>query len=381
MQRGYKVELDLNNKQRTLCAKHAGSARYAYNWGLARKQAAREAGEKSPSAIDLHRELNLLKQGELAWLYEVSKCAPQEALRDLDRAYTNFYRRVKSGKGKPGFPKFKSKKRSRPSFRLTGSIRVSERHIQLPRLGKLRLKEAGYIPQGAKVLSATVSERAGRWFVAVLVDIQQAEPIPATGEPVGCDWGLKTMLVTSDRREYANPHALKRNLKKLARLNRSLHRKQKGSNNREQARKQLARLHYRIACIRQDAIHKATTDVVAKTKPGDQRPCVVVIEDLNAAGMLQNHKLALEVNDVGPSKFKWQFKYKTRWTGSKLLLADRWYPSSKLCSGCGSRKEVLALSERIYNCESCGLVLDRDQNAARNLASLASETTASYAES
>jgi len=147
--RAYKTELRLNNQQRSRCEQHAGAARYAYNWGLHQKNEAYKATGKSPSAITLHRELNALKKTELPWMYEVSKCAPQEALRDLDVAYKNFFRRVKQGAKAKGFPKFKSKHRSKKTFRLTGSIRVLEGHIQLPRLGRLHLKEKGYLPVGA----------------------------------------------------------------------------------------------------------------------------------------------------------------------------------------------------------------------------------------
>jgi putative transposase len=161
--RAYKTELDLNNIQKTACARHAGAARWAYNWGLARKMEAYRNGEKVPSAIDLHRELNVLKQGELSWMYEVSKCAPQEALRNLDQAYAHFFRRVKEKKAgrkiQAGFPKFKSKKNGLGGFRLTGAIHIFDHAIQLPRLGHLRLKERGYLPQeGVHILSATVSE-------------------------------------------------------------------------------------------------------------------------------------------------------------------------------------------------------------------------------
>ena len=173
--RAYKTELDLNNVQKTACAHHTGAARWAYNWGLARKMEAYQNGEKVPTAIDLHRELNVLKKGELSWMYTISKCAPQEALRNLDQAYAHFFRRVKQKKAgrkiQAGFPKFKSKKNGLGSFRLTGAIHIYDRVIQLPRLGRLRLKERGYLPvEGVHILSATVSERAGHWFVSVQVE-------------------------------------------------------------------------------------------------------------------------------------------------------------------------------------------------------------------
>jgi hypothetical protein len=178
----FKTELDLNNVQKTACARHAGAARWTYNWGLARKIEAYQKGEKVPTAIDLHRQLNVLKKGELAWMYEVSKCAPQEALRNLDQAYAHFFRRVKEKKAgrkiRAGFPRFKSKKNGLGSFRLTGAIHVFDHAIQLPRLGRLRLKERGYLPvEGVHILSATVSESAGRWFVSVQVEMSQPEPL------------------------------------------------------------------------------------------------------------------------------------------------------------------------------------------------------------
>jgi IS605 OrfB family transposase len=301
--RAYKTELDLNNKQHTLCAKHAGTARFAYNWGLARKIETFKSGLPVPTAIDLHRELNTLKKTDFPWMYGVSKCAPQEGLRNLDKAFDNFFRRVKlkkTGKftGKVGFPKFKSKKRCLGSFRLTGAIHVFFDSIQLPRLGRLRLKERDYLPSGAKILSATMSEHAGRWFVSVQVE-EEVEIVKGTGEPLGVDLGIKTMAVCSDSREFENPKALRKSLKKLRRAQRELSRRRKGGKNREKSRRSLAKLHSRIANIRKDAIHKATTSIVAKNKPVEQRPSVVVIEDLKVSNMLQNHKLARAISDVG----------------------------------------------------------------------------------
>jgi putative transposase len=155
VQKGYKTELKVNNKQRTACLKHAGAARFTYNWGLNQKMLAYKKGEKTPNAIELHRRLNAIKSTELPWMYEVSKCSPQEALRNLDRAYDNFFK--KRGR----FPRFKSKKNGIGSFRLTGTIKITKNAVQLPRLGRLRLKEQGYIPTDAKILSASVSERTG----------------------------------------------------------------------------------------------------------------------------------------------------------------------------------------------------------------------------
>ena len=366
--RAFKTELDLNNRQKTACARHAGAARYAYNWGLARKIAAYRNGEKVHTAIDLHRELNVLKKTELVWMYAVSKCAPQEALRDLDRAYAHFFRRVKEKKAgkmvKVGFPRFKSKKHGVGGFRLTGAIHIFEKVIQLPRLGVLRLKESGYLPtEGVKVLSATVSERAGRWFVSIQVEMEIPDPDPE-GKPVaGIDLGLTRLATVSDGTAFENPRALKSNLGRIKRLQRVVSRRQPGSANRRKAIARLARTHQRVANIRKDALHQVTSRL-ARTK------AAVVLEDLNVSGMLRNHHLAQAIADVGWYEFRRQMTYKGAWYGCQIFLADPYFPSTRRCSGCGNIKADMALSQRQYVCEACGLSLDRDLNAAHNLEGL-----------
>src|SRR5579885_497435 len=221
--RAYKTELDLTNEQVTACKQHAGAARFAYNWGLARRQEEYRATKKSLNAIELHRELNALKKTELPWMYDMSKCAPQEALRNLDNAFRHFFRRWKlkqegKWKGELGYPQLKSKKKGLGSFRLTGRIIVFPDAIQLPRLGRLRLKERGYLPMsGAKLLSATVSEQAGHWYVSVQVEQEQTVP-ENTGPVVGVDLGVKSLATCSDGTVIPNPRHLKRRLKKLKRL-------------------------------------------------------------------------------------------------------------------------------------------------------------------
>ena len=366
--RAFKTELDLNNAQKTACARHAGAARYAYNWGLARKKEVFANGQKTPSAIDLHRELNALKKTELTWMYEVSKCAPQEALRDLDNAFAHFFRRVKEKKAgknvKAGFPRFKSKKNSLGSFRLTGAIHIFENSIQLPRLGVLRLKERGYLPmEGVHVLNATVSEKAGRWFVSVQVEMDIPDPEPMEKPAAGVDLGINRMAQVSDGEYFENPRALKQSLTKLKRLQRVVSRRQKGSANRKKAVRQLAKAHFRVANIRKDALHQATT-FLTKTKSA------IVLENLNVSGMAKNRHLAQAVADVGMYEFRRQMTYKGAWYGCEVLLADRFYPSTKRCSQCGQVKESIGLDEREYHCCGCGLLLDRDLNAALNLEQL-----------
>lgn len=268
--RGYKTELDLNNKQITACLKACGVARFVFNWGLKRCQEEYATSQKTPSSYDLQKEINALKKTEFPWMYDVSKSVPEGALDDLHSAFKNFFRKCKLSKqgkhkGKCGYPKFKSKKRSIGSFCLKGHIHVYERKIQLPRLGDLRLKITGYIPiSGVKILSARVSEKAGRWYVSVQVEEEIADSIPATGEAIGVDLGVKTLATTSEAVVYENPKALRSSLKKLARLGRRHSRKMKGSKNRKKATRKLARMYARIAHVRENALHQAT--VVAQSR-------------------------------------------------------------------------------------------------------------------
>ncbi len=367
--RAYKTELDLNHAQVTACKRHAGAARWAYNWGLHQQQDRYQATGKSPSAMELHRELNALKKTDLPWMYAVSKCAPQEALRNLVSAFAHFFRRCqlkKEGKlrGKVGYPQFKSKKRGLGSLRLTGAIVVFPKAIQLPRLGRLRLKEKHYLPtKDVKMLSATVSVQAGHWYVSIQVEQEQAIP-ENTGPVVGVDLGVKWLATFSDGTMIPNPRHLKRRLKKLKRLHQAVSRKVKSSKNRRKAANTLAKRYRKVANQRANTLHQLTASL-AKTKS------VIVIEDLNVAGMLKQHHLAQAMADVGFGEYRRQLVYKAAWYGSRVLLASRWEPSSKTCSGCGWVDEDLTLASRTFHPQQCGLLLDRDLNAALNLERLA----------
>jgi len=229
-----------------------------------------------------------------------------------------------------------------------------------------------YIPtSGVNILSATVSEQAGRWFVSVQVEEEVSDAVQASGKPVGIDLGIKTLATCSDGRTIENPKALRKNLKKLKRLSRRHSRKQERGKNRKKAARKLARLHARIAHIRSDALHKATSALVAKTKPASERPAVMVIEDLNVAGILKNRKLSRAIADVGFAELRRQLEYKADLAGSASKVVSRWYPSSKTCSNCEWVDDDLTLADRVFVCQECGLVLDRDLNAALNLAASA----------
>lgn len=360
VKRAFKTELNLNNEQITACLQHAGTARFAFNWGLRETIEAHKRGEKKPSAIDLHKKLNALKATEFAWMYKSSKCAAQEALRNLDVAFDNFFRRVKQGNSKKGFPKFKSKKNGIGSFRLTGTIKISERTIQLPRLGKLRLKEFGYLPVDAKVSQATVSEKNGRWYVSVLTQVD-VEPVVTQDMPaVGVDFGVKTLATLSDGTVVENPTHLKAAQRKLKRLQRAVSRRVKGSGRRKDAVKKLSKLHEKIANKRKDTMHKFTIRITRESS-------VIGIEDLSVSGMLKNHKLAGAIADAAFSEMRRQTEYKASWYGSRVVIYPRFEPSSKKTNCCGVILGQLSLSDRTLVCPKCGMVVDRDYNAALNI--------------
>ncbi len=365
VRRAYRYELNPNVQQRILLAKHAGAARFTYNWGLARRIELYQRTSKTTNAIEQHRELNRLKKTEYPWLYDVSKCAPQEALRDLDRAFQNFFRGLKEGR-KVGFPKFRKKKWLDDSFRLTGSIRVVGRAVQLPRLGLIRLKEEPKV-QG-RILSATVSRGAERWYVSLTVEVDLPDPEPVEGPAVGIDVGLKHLatLVQEDGtvEKVQAPRPLLRYLRLLERRHRQHSRKQKRSNNRKKSALRLARLYMRIRHIRWDFLHKMTTKL-ARTKR------VVVVEDLSVRGLLKNSKLARHIADMGWGEFRRMLAYKCQWYGGRLVIVNRYFPSSKICSCCGQVLESLSLHTREWDCPDCGVQHDRDVNAAKNLLAFA----------
>lgn len=359
--RAYKVQLDVNNKQQTLLLQHIGCARWAYNWALTKKKESFDKKEKIPNAIELHRELNKLKQSEVPWMYNSSKTSPQNALRDCDKAFQNFFTRCKKKvKGKKGFPKFKSKKNEKQSFRLDGAISVESDCVKLPRIGKLKLAEKDYIPTDCKILSATVSKRAGKWFVSVQVETPDREHSDAKNEVVGIDLGIKTLATCSDGTTYENPKALKKNLKRLKRKQKQLSRKKKGSKNYGKTKQRLAKLHYHISNIRKDCLYKITSKIIDENQ-------VIVLEDLKVSNMMKNHCLAQAISDVGLHEFRCQIEYKAKWSGRKVIFADTFFPSSKTCSCCGWKNSDLKLTDRVFECKMCDMKLDRDSNASLNL--------------
>lgn len=378
---------------------HAGAARVAHNWALARVRAVMEqrAAERSYGIAEdaltppvgwslpaLRKAWNAAK-GEVApWWAENSKEAYNTGLDALARALEN-WSASRTGKraGRPvGFPRFKSRHRSTPTVRFTtGAMRVEpdRRHVRLPRLGGLRLHEsarklARRIEAGtARIMSATVRRQGGRWFVSLCCEVDRAERTPARpGAVVGVDVGVKHLAVLSTGEMVPNPRHLDAAQRRMRARGRRLSRRvgpdrrtgRCPSNRWQQARAQLARAHGRVANLRRDGIHKLTSRLAWEFG-------TVVVEDLNIAGMIRNRRLARAISDAGFGQLRRQLAYKTQWNGGRLVVADRWFPSSKTCSDCGAVKSKLALAERTFVCTACGLVLDRDLNAALNLAALA----------
>lgn len=355
MIKAHVIRLYPNKSQETLLKKSCGVARHSYNWALSKWKELYEHGHK-PTAYGLIKLQNSMKREEMPFYMEVSKTAPQYAIHNLEKAYKSMW------KGNTKYPKFKKKGINDTFLSVENHLgfKQSNKKIHLPRIGKVKCAED--LRFQGKVNNVRVKRVSDKWFAIINIDVDNVPPnISENKVIVGVDVGIKSLFVTSYGGVYENPKALKNNLKKLARLNRVLSRKLKGSNNRERAKVILSRLHYRISCIRKHALHTATTDIVNKAD-------VIVIEDLNVKGMLKNRKLSRAISDVGIGEALRQIKYKAAWQGKEVIVADRWFASSKTCSRCGHKKEALKLSERTYNCEKCSLSMDRDLNAAKNLA-------------
>jgi putative transposase len=367
----HKIRLNPNNKQATYLAKAAGTARFAYNWALAEWQTQYAAwkednSQPKPNQMSLRRQLNAIKREQFPWMLEVTKNAPQMAIIQLGAAFKNFFA------GRAQYPQFKKKGKSRDSFTLTNDqFAIDASRIRIPNLGLVRMRET--LRFSGKILSATVSRTADQWFASITVDTDQNPLPPAENQgTVGVDLGVSALatLSTGEKVLGAKPH--KALLSRLKRLSRSLSRKVKGSANRHKAKQKLARLHAKIANIRQDSLHQLTTYLT-------RRFHTVGIEDLNVSGMVKNRHLSRAISDMGFFEFRRQLEYKADMRGSVVVVADRFFASSKTCSapGCGHKVDKLPLSVREWTCPVCGAVHDRDVNAAKNLQEYAVSSTVS----
>ena len=290
MQRAHKIRLNPSAEQEKYLRQSCGVARFVFNYGLAEWKHQYEAGEE-PSAYKLKKQLNAVKRQEFPWMYDVTKCAVDTGFRNLDIAFKNFFRRCKNGDAKKGYPRFKSKRRSRKSFRMDGGrVKIDRHWVKLEKLDE-PINMAEELRFDGEIKSVTISEDAGHWHAAVNVEVEPPEH-EHLKESVGIDLGIKTLAALSDSTQYENQGLLRSELRKLKCLNRELSRRQEGSGRWNRTKQKLAKLHRCIANRRLDYQHKMTTEIA-------QTYLVIGVEDLNVAGMLRNHRLALSIADAG----------------------------------------------------------------------------------
>ena len=367
MLKAYKYRLYPNNIQKEQIGKTFGCCRFVYNQMLAKRIDDYKQENKSMSKIDMNNYCNRVIKKEFEWLKEVDKWALTNSIYNLDEAYKNFFRRVKQGQG-VGFPKFKSKKNRRNSYKTNfsnGNIKVdfTNNKIQLPKLKWIKAKVHREFV--GKIKSATISHApSGKYFVSILVDTENVQ-LPKLETKVGIDLGLNEFAITSDGEVFDNPKWLRKQEQKLKKAQRNLSRKKKGSKNREKARIKVAKIHEKIANQRKDYLHKISSYITNENQ-------VIVIEDLKVSNMMSNHKLAKAIGEVSWYEFRIMLEYKCKWKGRQLIIAPTNYASSQLCSNCGNKsQQTKDLSCRTYVCEKCGMILDRDINASINLLKLA----------
>ena len=351
----YKFRIYPNINQKTQIAQHIGSSRFLYNYFLNKRINLYKDEGKFMSYYDCARELKGLKE-EYEWLKESNAQSLQASLENLDKAYTNFF------KTKKGFPKFKSKRFSKQSYKVKQGVKIFDKYIQIPKLKKVKCVYDRKVE--GKILSATISRNsANQYFVSV--NVEQEKEIPAKvkvedSKVVGIDMGIKSLAILSNKKVIPNLKLTKLFARNLKLKQRKLAKKELGSKRYYLAKLRLARLHSHIANKRLDYIHKATTKIINENQ-------VVILEDLAVSNMVKNHKLASSISDASWSEFKRQLEYKSKWQGKAIYEIDRFYPTSKQCSSCGFIHQGLKLSDRTFKCPKCNHIQDRDIQAAQNI--------------
>ena len=362
--KAYQFRIYPDAAQRQQLAVEFGNARFVWNRCLDLRGKAWEERQERHNYVSLNRQVTEWKRGEFPWLADSAACCLTQVLIDQDKAFKNFFEKRTS------YPKFKSR-HHRQSVRYQLDQRQIERTYQageflkLPKLGALKIRWS-QVPAGIPKMATVSKTPEGRYFVSFACEVEM-EALPLTGKTVGLDLGIKDVVVSWDGEEATksgNPRHLKRQLKHLKRQQRRLSRMQKGSQRRNKQRVKVAKIHAHIAAMRADFLHKTTTAIV---KSAD----VIALEDLNVKGMVKNHCLAGAIADVGMGEFRRQIEYKAAWNGRQVVVVDRWFPSSKTCSACGSYQAKMPLSVRDWTCPDCGMQHDRDVNAAQNIRNIA----------
>lgn len=365
-QQAFKYRVYPTSEQQTAIAKAFGCCRFVYNYGLDLKVKTYEQTGENLSCFDLIKRLPALKE-EFEWLREVGSQSLQMALRNLDNAFLRFFQK------KGGFPKFKSRKNHNQSCQFPQGVKVDfeAKTVYLPKIGHVRLKLRKLTHRfDGKIKTVTLRQTAsGKYFLSILVERDLDNPTPphiTRDDTLGIDVGIKVFATLSTGEEIQHPKTLKRSLARLKRLQRAVSRKQKGSNNRDKARRKLAKLHEHVANQRKDFLHKVSHRLTSENQAG-----TIAMEDLHIAGMVKNHKLAQAISDSAWGMFDDFISYKSAWRGKNHLHIGRFEASSKICSVCGWRKPDLTLKDREWVCGGCGSLRLRDRNAAENIQNFA----------
>src|SRR3989454_6335367 len=354
--RAYHYRFYPTDEQAHILARTFGCARYVYNWALRLRTDAYYKEQKRIGYHETSAHLTLLKkQEETSWLGEVSSVPLQQALSHLDRAFRHFF------EGCAAYPVFKKKQGDQAATYVASAFRWDGIQLTLAKMDTpLDIHWSRPLPEGCKPTTVTVrKDTAERYFVSILLE-EDIKPLPVVNKQVGLDLGLKSMVITSDGQTHGNPKFFHQDEKKLAKAQRRLAKKKKGSQNRAKARVKVARIHARIADRRRDSQHQLSTHIIRENQ-------VVCVESLQVKNMVKNHCLAQAISDVGWSEFVRQLEYKAEWDGRTLVKIDKWYPSSKRCFDCGHILDSLTLDVRSWTCPGCGMVHDRDINAAKNI--------------
>jgi len=351
--KAFKFRLEPNKQQKVLINKTLGCCRFLYNQMLSEKQLKYKS--KDTTKCKTEKEYKF----EFEWLKEVDSIALQQSRIDLKTAYDNFFRKLKAGQ--PTTLKFKSKHNPKNSYRtlnVNNSIRIEENSIKLPKLGLVKFRKSREVL--GNIRSVTVSKNIlGRYYISILCEVE-IDKLPISNKEIGLDLGLKEFCITSNNEFVSNPKYLRKLEDKLKKAQRKLSLRKKGSNNRFKQQKKVFKLHEKIRNQRLDFLHKLSTKLINENQ-------VICLEDLQVKNMIKNHCLAKSISDVSWNKFVELLKYKSDWYGRELVQIDKFFPSSKICSNCGNIKKDLTLKDREYNCSCCGLVIDRDYNAALNI--------------